>query len=118
MYSNRHEDIADEIVIQSSKFFLGINFQCISCHGGAGFLEKVDLGLSKKKREDLWALRTQFAKMLTSHPQFAKATANLFWKEFFGIGIVEPVDGFDLARQDPANLPPAEVFRGRCSIQT
>ena len=168
MYSDRHEDTADEIVIQSSKFFLGINFQCISCHGGAGFLEKVDLGLSKKKREDLWALaaffgktrvrivpfqdrftisedgtgydshsassvrlhrngepvqptfmlsgepakhnrplRTQFATMLTSHPQFAKATANLFWKEFFGIGIVEPVDGFDLARQDPANPPPA-----------
>ena len=168
MYSDRHEDTSDEIVIQSSKFFLGINFQCISCHGGAGFLEKVDLGLSKKKREDLWALaaffgktrvrivpfqdrftisedgtgydshsassvrlhrngepvqptfmlsgepakhnrplRTQFATMLTSHPQFAKATANLFWKEFFGIGIVEPVDGFDLARQDPANPPPA-----------
>ena len=168
MYSDRHEDTSDEIVIQSSKIFLGLNFQCISCHGGAGFLEKVDLGLSKKKREELWALaaffgktrvrivpfqdrftisedgvgydsnskssvrlhrmgesvqptfmlsgepadpnyplRAQFAKMLTSHPQFAKATANLFWKEFFGLGIVEPVDGFDLARQDPANPPPA-----------
>ena len=168
MYSDRHEDISDEIVVQSSKLFLGINFQCISCHGGAGFLEKVDLGLSTKKREDLWAmaaffgktrvrivpfqdrftisedgkgydcksassvrlhrdgesvqptfmlsgetadqdrpLRSQFAKLLTSHPQFAKATANLFWKEFFGMGIVEPVDGFDLARQDPANPPPS-----------
>ena len=168
MYSDRHEDTSDEIVIQSSKFFLGLNFQCISCHGGAGFLEKVDLGLSRKKREDLWSLaaffgktrvrivpfqdrftisedgsgydsqsassvrlhrsgepvqptfmlsgesadpnrplRTQFAKMLTTHPQFAKATANLFWKEFFGLGIVEPVDGFDLARQDPDNPPPA-----------
>ena len=168
MYSDRHEDTSDEIVVQSSKLFLGINFQCISCHGGAGFLEKVDLGLSTKKREDLWAmaaffgktrvrivpfqdrftisedgkgydcksassvrlhrdgesvqptfmlsgetadqdrpLRSQFAKLLTSHPQFAKATANLFWKEFFGMGIVEPVDGFDLARQDPANPPPS-----------
>ena len=168
MYSDRHEDTSDEIVVQSAKLFLGINFQCISCHGGAGFLEKVDLGLSTKKREDLWAmaaffgktrvrivpfqdrftisedgkgydcksassvrlhrdgesvqptfmlsgetadqdrpLRPQFAKLLTSHPQFAKATANLFWKEFFGMGIVEPVDGFDLARQDPANPPPS-----------
>ena len=168
MYSDRHEDTSDEIVVQSSKLFLGINFQCISCHGGAGFLEKVDLGLSTKKREDLWAmaaffgktrvrivpfqdrftisedgkgydcksassvrlhrdgesvqptfmlsgktadqdrpLRSQFAKLLTSHPQFAKATANLFWKEFFGMGIVEPVDGFDLARQDPAKPPPS-----------
>ncbi len=168
MYSDRYEDTADEIVIQSSKFFLGLNFQCISCHGGAGFLEKVDLGLSRKKREDLWAmaaffgntrvrivpyqdrftisedgtgydsnaassvrlqrsgspvvptffltgqkadpnqpLRPQFAEMLTEHPQFARATANLFWKEFFGLGIVEPIDGFDLARQDPTNPPPA-----------
>jgi hypothetical protein len=167
MYSDRHEDTADEIVVQSSKFFLGINFQCISCHGGGGFLEKVDLGLSTRKREELWSmaaffgktrvrivpyqdkftisddgngydataassirlqrngdpvvptffltgeqadprrpLRPQFARMLTSHPQFAKATANLFWKEFFGLGIVEPVDGFDLARQDPDQPPP------------
>ena len=168
MYSDRHEDTADEIIVQSCKFFLGLNFQCISCHGGSGFLDKVDLGLSQMKREDLWAmaaffgktrvrivpfqdrftisddgpgydsqsassvrlqrsgdpveptfvltgdkaeldspLRPQFAKLLTQHPQFAKATANLFWKEFFGVGIVEPVDGFDLARQDPNHPPPA-----------
>jgi hypothetical protein len=45
--------------------------------------------------------------MLTADPQFAKATVNLIWKQFFGLGIVEPVDGFDMARQDPANPPPA-----------
>jgi hypothetical protein len=52
-------------------------------------------------------LRPQFARMLTSHPQFARATVNLIWKQFFGLAIVEPVDGFDLARQDPAKPPPA-----------
>ena len=45
--------------------------------------------------------------MLTTHPQFARATVNLIWKQFFGLGIVEPVDGFDMARQDPNNPPPA-----------
>jgi hypothetical protein len=49
--------------------------------------------------------------MLTSHPQFARATVNMIWKQFFGLGIVEPVDGFDMgfdmARQDPDNPPPA-----------
>jgi hypothetical protein len=51
-------------------------------------------------------LRPQFARMLTSHPQFARATVNLIWKQFFGLGIVDPVDSFDLARQDPkARLP-------------
>ena len=36
MYSDRHEDTADEIAVQSSRFFLGINYQCISCHRGRG----------------------------------------------------------------------------------
>jgi hypothetical protein len=49
--------------------------------------------------------RVQFAKMLTSHPQFARATTNLFWSRMMGFGIVDPVDEFDLARQDPNNLP-------------
>lgn len=168
MYSDRYEDTADEIVVQSARIFLGVNTQCISCHGGRGFLEKVNLGLVPKRREDLWAmaaffgktrvrivpyqdrftitedgtgydttapssvrmqrqgkpvqptfmltgekadpekpLRPQFARMLTRHPQFARATVNLIWKEFFGLGIVDPVDSFDLARQDPKVPPPA-----------
>lgn len=168
MYSDRYEDTADEIAVQSGRIFLGLNYQCISCHGGKGFLEKVNLGLVPKLRSDLWAmsaffgktrvrivpfqdrftitedgtgydtnsassvrmprkgepvhptflltgqkadedqpLRPQFAKMLTTHPQFARATVNLIWKEFFGLGIVDPVDSFDLARQDPKNPPPA-----------
>lgn len=168
MYSDRYEDTADEIVVQSGRIFLGLNYQCVSCHGGKGFLEKVNLGLVPKQRADLWAmaaffgktrvrivpyqdrftvtedgtgydtnsassvrmprqgdpvqptflltgqkanpnqpLRPQFARMLTSHPQFARATVNLIWKEFFGLGIVDPVDSFDLARQDPSKPLPA-----------
>jgi hypothetical protein len=167
MYSDRYEDTADEVIVQSSRVFLGINYQCISCHDGEGFLENVDLGLVPKKRADLWAmaaffgqmriritpyqdrfaitedgtgydatapssvrlardgdkveptfiltgakadpdeaLRPQFARLLTTHPQFARATVNLIWKQFFGLGIVEPFDGFDMARQDPDNPPP------------
>ncbi|MBO0801191.1 MAG: DUF1549 domain-containing protein, partial [Blastocatellia bacterium] len=168
MYDDNYEDTADEIVVNSARLFLGTNYQCISCHGGKGFLEKVSLDLVTKKRTDLWAmaaffgklrirvvpyqdrytvtddgtgydtkawsqvrlqregggeiqptfiltgekadlskpLRPQFARMLTTHPQFARATVNLIWKQFFGLGIVEPVDSFDLARQDPqAKLP-------------
>jgi hypothetical protein len=168
MYSDRYEDTADEIVVQSARIFLGINYQCISCHGGKGFLEKVNLSLVPKQRSDFWAmaaffgktrvrivpfqdrftitedgmgydtngpssvrlqrrgapvsptfiltgrkadpgrpLRPQFARMLTSHPQFARATVNRIWKEFFGLGIVDPVDSFDMARLDPKSPPPA-----------
>src|SRR5207237_12027 len=46
--------------------------------------------------------RQAYARILTAHPQFARATVNYVWKAIFGIGIVEPADSFDLLRQDPA----------------
>ncbi len=49
--------------------------------------------------------RDALARILTAHPQFARATANLFWKQLMAYGIVEPHDEFDLARQDPDNVP-------------
>ena len=73
---------------------------------GAGCAADVHADAGKRPIETK-PLRPQFARMLTSHPQFARATVNLIWKQFFGLGIVEPVDGFDMARQDPANPPPA-----------
>ncbi len=51
--------------------------------------------------------REAFARLLTSHPQFARATVNLFWAELMGVGIVDGPFDFDLARQDPKNPPPA-----------
>ena len=158
MYSDRYEDTADEVVVQSARIFLGINYQCISCHDGKGFLERVNVSLVPKKRSDLWAMAAFFGKtrvrivpfqdrftvtedgtgydtnaassvrlqrrgaavaptfILTGQkadthkplrPQFARATVNLVWKEFFGLGIVDPVDSFDMARQDPKSPPPA-----------
>ena len=49
--------------------------------------------------------RDELARMLTSHPQFARATVNLYWSKLMGFGIVEPADEFDLARQDPKQVP-------------
>lgn len=164
-------DSHDEINIQLSKVFLGVNMSCISCHDGAGHLEKVNAYLTTKTREDFFQqaaffgytryiphvertesimghfivddlgdgydtegetmlrvprlggpntpkflltdevpeqgkhTRAELARMLTDHPQFARATVNLFWSKMMGIGIVDPVDEFDLARLDPDNLP-------------
>ena len=51
--------------------------------------------------------RQALGRLVTSDPQFARAAVNRLWKELFTLGIVEPVDGFDPMRQDPANpLPP------------
>ena len=164
-----NEDTADESAITSTKLFLGVNLECVSCHDGRGHLEKINLGLSKIKRDQIWrqagffgkmrigrpfaigqefyltdngsgydykapsvmriqrykadtspefllsgerpregeSWRESYARMLTSNPQFARTTVNLIWAEMFGVGIVDPPFEFDLARQDPANPPPA-----------
>jgi hypothetical protein len=164
-------DTHDELAILFGKVFLGINLSCISCHDGAGHLEKVNVYLSRKKRSDFFqqaaflgslryvphvekteavmghflvddlgagydtkgesmlrikrfggpgapkfiltdetprhgaAPRDEMARMMTAHPQFARATANMIWAKLMGFGIVEPFDEFDLARQDPRHLP-------------
>ncbi len=45
--------------------------------------------------------RDELARLLTGHIQFSRAITNRIWAEFMGFGIVEPVDGFDLARYYP-----------------
>jgi hypothetical protein len=50
--------------------------------------------------------RTALARSVTGDFQFARATVNYIWAQFFGRGIVDPVDGFDPARLDPDNPPP------------
>ena len=44
---------------------------------------------------------------MTGDFQFARATVNYIWAQFFSRGIVDPVDQFDPARLDPDNPPPA-----------
>lgn len=61
--------------------------------------------LTGEKARDGAEPREELARMLTAHPQFARATVNLFWARMMGRGIVEPYDEFDLARQDPRHLP-------------
>jgi hypothetical protein len=177
-----HEDTCDELAIATAKIFLGLNLECVSCHDGSGHLDKINLWLTERKREELWreaaffgnvqifrppprrqeftvlenttrgydaeaypitvhagydpeaesfvrikrwkaniapsfiltrekpnpndSLRRAFARMLTQHPQFARATVNRIWAELMGVGIVDPPDNFDLTRQDPKNPPP------------
>jgi hypothetical protein len=53
------------------------------------------------------AYRVALARIVTSDFQFARASVNYVWAHFFGMGIVDPPDQFDLARLDPDNPPPA-----------
>jgi hypothetical protein len=47
-------DSYDEMAISSSKYFLGVNLECVSCHDGQGHLEKINLWLSRVRRPQLW----------------------------------------------------------------
>lgn len=49
--------------------------------------------------------RAALAQMITSDPQFARATVNRLWAYFFGVGMVDPPDTFDPLRLDPDNPP-------------
>lgn len=42
--------------------------------------------------------RDGLARMLTEHPQFARATVNLVWGKLMTVAFVEPYNSFDLAR--------------------
>jgi len=42
--------------------------------------------------------RVAYGRMLTADRQFARATVNYLWKEMFGLGLVEPVNAFDLSK--------------------
>jgi Protein of unknown function (DUF1549)/Protein of unknown function (DUF1553) len=53
--------------------------------------------------------RAAMARIVTSDIQFARAAVNYIWAQFFGRGIVDPVDQFDPARLDPDN-PPADPW--------
>jgi hypothetical protein len=56
--------------------------------------------LTAEEPRDEETYRAAFARMLTANRQFARAAVNSFWKEMFGIGLVEPVNAFDLAKLD------------------
>jgi hypothetical protein len=50
--------------------------------------------------------RVAYGRMLTADRQFARATANYLWKEMFGLGLVEPVSSFDLAKLAEQTMHP------------
>jgi len=153
---------------------LGFKSECVSCHNGRGYLDKINVYLTRKTRAEFWQMsaflsrmnflrwsddtigfrprvvvidrdygsysgavssagnrpprantnydpafflngdapksgnyRKELARMVTSDRQFARATVNTLFDYFYGHGIVDPPDAWDLARIDPSRPPPA-----------
>ena len=57
-----HEDTSDELAIHAAKDFLGVDISCASCHDGARHLEKINLWLSQRKRDEIWRMAAFFGK--------------------------------------------------------
>jgi hypothetical protein len=78
--------------------------------GGAGWVAPAFF-LSGEAPRPGESRRKAYARILTSHPQFARAAANYLWKELFGLGIVEPANSHDLLRHGPDTLPPGSTLQ-------
>ncbi|MEZ5419562.1 MAG: DUF1549 domain-containing protein [Vicinamibacterales bacterium] len=48
----------------------------------------------------------ELARMITAHPQFARATVNAIWSRLMSVGFVEPLDAFDMLRLTGKNAQP------------
>ena len=57
-----HEDTSDELAVHAAKDFLGVDISCASCHDGARHLEKINLYLSQRKREEIWKMAAFFGR--------------------------------------------------------
>src|SRR5258708_9947723 len=61
-------DSFDEMAISSSRYFLGLNLECVSCHDAQRHLEKINLWLSRVRRPQLWRQAAFFSQLSMSRP--------------------------------------------------
>ena len=80
-------DTHDELSILFAKIFLGMNISCISCHDGAGHLERVNVYLSHKKRADFFQESAFLAKArYMPHVEHSEAIMGHFMVDDLGSG--------------------------------
>lgn len=56
------QDTYDNLAAHSAEKFLGMPMLCISCHGGPGHLELVNIYLRGKTRDDFWKMAAFFSR--------------------------------------------------------
>jgi hypothetical protein len=175
------QDSWDDITDKITTTFMGFKTECVSCHNGRAHLEKINVWLSRRTRQQFWQTsaflsrmyyirwsddpigfrpriilidrdygsysgavnpsnpgnrpartsavvepqfvlnqarpksenwRADLGEIITSDKQFARATVNHLWANFFGHGIVDPPEAWDFTRTDPSVTPP-EGFPAR-----
>ena len=169
------QDSWDDITDKITTTFMGFKTECVSCHNGRAHLEKINVWLSRRTRQQFWQTsaflsrmyyirwsddvigfrpriilidrdygsysgavnpsnpgnrpartsavvepqfvlnqarpksenwRADLGEIITTDKQFARATVNHLWANFFGHGIVDPPEAWDFTRTDPSVTPP------------
>ena len=169
------QDSWDDITDKITTTFMGFKTECVSCHNGRAHLEKINVWLSRRTRQQFWQTsaflsrmyyirwsddpigfrpriilidrdygsysgsvnpsnpgnrpartsavvdpqfvlnqarpksenwRADLGEIITGDKQFARATVNHLWANFFGHGIVDPPEAWDFTRTDPSVTPP------------
>jgi hypothetical protein len=57
------QDFYDNVTDAVTTEFLGFKTNCVSCHNGRGYLEKINVYLTRKRRSDFWAMAAFFSRM-------------------------------------------------------
>jgi hypothetical protein len=169
------QDSWDDITDKITTTFLGFKTECVSCHNGRAHLEKINLWLTRRTRQQFWQTsaflsrmyyirwsddvigfrprivlidrdygsysgsvnpsnpgnrpartnavvepefilnqakprsenwRQDLGQIITADKQFARATVNHLWANFFGHGIVDPPEAWDFMRTSGTTPPP------------
>jgi hypothetical protein len=109
-----HEDTSDELAISSTKHFLGVDLNCVSCHDGRNHLEKINLWLTERKRDELYQMGAFFGKTRVLRRVEVATTQDEYSIDDFG-------PGYDAAartvirvprRGKPGSMAPVFLFTG------
>ncbi len=56
-------DVIDDTIAQVGREFLGMPLLCLSCHSGAGHVDRTNLYLGARRRSDFWGLGAFFGQL-------------------------------------------------------
>lgn len=60
------QDTWDGLTDTATRLFLGFKTECVSCHNGRGYLDRINLYLSRKTRREFWQLSAFFSRLQTT----------------------------------------------------
>jgi hypothetical protein len=106
-FSEPVQDTWDELTNNVTGSFLGVQSQCISCHDGRRHLEKINLYLSTRRRQEFWQQSAFFSRM-----SVLEQPVDAFNQQRKGIVGDRTSGGYNGVLSDPNNPGPRPTRTG------